>query len=335
MNTPVLLLLCSLVLFSADASFARKVTVSAYTEDGERSRRDLLRTAFREAVLGEALDILPAEPAEDRLALLADYFSDKSDAYVLSYSELGRSTAVSSGNGTGLMETEGDRYLFDVDVNRAALKSELQALGIFYTLESSYFYDLRLGENASAGWSDIGAMQRLSGLRVKSGSTPVLSLEKGQDGLWVGALKGSGREWRGMDKDLRALWVELWREFFARPEVETGLFESVEVSISGWFTPDGVRAFDDVLLSWDKAVESAVLISMGMTPTGISARWSVKSIDRMAFMDRLEAYLPSRGLSYGLDGAQADTAQEESGATFQDVPDSGLSFEEEAKEGLN
>lgn len=332
MNTRFFSCVFLLVLCVVDIAGAREVSVLRQNESGPLSRSEMLQTAFRKAVLDEALDILPAVPAQDRVALLADYLAPRSDQYVLSYAELADETSTLPGNAT----VAADVARYNVDVNRDALKSELQSIGIFYTVGSSFFYDLRLGENASAGWTDIGAMQRLSGLRVKSGTMPVLFLEQSEDGLWVGTLEGTSREWRGVDKDLRALWVELWRGFFARPEIEKGLFESVEIEISGWFTPDGVRAFDEVLNSWDKAVENAVLTFMGMTPTGISARWTVKSIDRVTLMDRLDAYLPPRGLRFGFgEEAVTEETQTEDGATFQEMPDTEYGFGEGEREGSN
>ncbi|MDY7001422.1 MAG: hypothetical protein SVS15_06535 [Thermodesulfobacteriota bacterium] len=266
-----------------------------------QNRDQALTHGFETAVAMEALHVLPGPvlPPE-RQQLLREFLIPHAKEYVLSYSEFN-------------FASEGDsRSLgLDVKVNRKALKTTLQKTGVFYTTKNPVYFELRFLEEPAPdapekeGIPDtreiLWRLQQLSGVQVLEGSEVSLSLKSNPEGLWAGRLAAGDSVWTSQSRDLEQLWFDLWGGYFSRPGAGAGLILKAALTISGWSAVDGVQAFDSVLASWEKEVESAVLTDVSMLPAGISAHWEVKTLDKGAFVGRLMDYLPGRGLSYVLE----------------------------------
>jgi hypothetical protein len=253
------------------------------------SHSDVVQAGFVKAVNQEALAILPGEITPARTKLLANYLAPRAGGYILSYSEIGVDPAPTR------------TLVLDVTVNRPALKQSLKRLGVFYTVDRPQPFDLRLSGGAQAFWEDIGRLTMLSGLEVEDGADPKLSLSLGEDETLTGTLTSGERTWTAQSTEMEPLWVDLWSKWFTRPEAEEGVFRESRLVVTGWFSPDGVRAFDKLLATWEQEVESTELADVQMLPDGITARWKVRTLDRALLEDRLSEYLPGRGLSYVLE----------------------------------
>jgi len=318
---------------------ARMVEVRWFPEDEQaevRTRDDARAVGFKLAVHQEALDLLPGALSEARSNLLYTYLAPKAFEYVLSYSEAaaksGAAPAPAAVPATGdapAAEGAGTPSLtpgaaaapaaaprvlrMEVAVNRTALKTVLKRAGVYFTVSASQPYDLSLLGAAAGAWDEIGKLQTLSGLAVRSGVEPLLEInavmtepsEKEQkDGLkqaalmWSGKLTAEGRTWSAENRSLDEVWFSLWGGFFTRPGAEAGTVERLPLAVSGWYAPDGVQAFDKELAAWDDVVESAQLREVFMLPDGIAAVWSVRTLDRARLRQKLEQSLPGRGLAW-------------------------------------
>lgn len=285
-NTIFILLFFSLSVLAARASEVRVDWPDAENATEVVSRSEALDIGFNKAVYGAALELLPGSLNENRSQYLYSYLAPRAGEYVLSYSEV------------GVVRDPSRTLVLDVSVNRQALKETLKRLGVYYTINAFQPFDLRLSGGAQAYWEDIGRMTTLSGLTIEDGSEPRLHLELGEDGLLIGTLTAGDKEWMASSKDVEKLWIELWGSWFTRPEVDAGVFQESILVVSGWYSPEGVRAFNKLLGSWEQELESAVLTEAEMLPDGIKARWRVRYMDRRGLEERLSAYLADRGLAF-------------------------------------
>ncbi|MBU1001489.1 MAG: hypothetical protein KKE73_03090 [Proteobacteria bacterium] len=317
---------------------ARMVEVGWSPNDAQseiRTRDDARTVGFKRAVYAEALGLLSGALDESRGTLLYQHLAPKAAEFVLSYSEVvqtapAQATLVPGTSSPGdtvdsvppltLKPAQGtargvstNMLRMEVAVNRTELKAELKRLGVYFTVSAPQPYDLSLLGSAAGAWDEIGRLQTLTGVSVRRGTEPLLELnstlvapseQELKDGLkqaapmWTGSLKAEGRSWTASHRSLDALWSELWAGFFTRPGAEVGTVERVPLTVSGWYAPDGVQAFDKELAAWDEVVESAQLREILMLPDGIAAVWSVRTLDRAALRRKLDQNLPGRGLSW-------------------------------------
>ena len=331
---------CLLLALAAASATAREVEVPWSPDaqaDMPHTRGQAREAAFRRAVFGEALDILPGALTLPRQDLLRLYLLPQAADYVLSYSEEAaqqpaapqpapesdpaaqNATAARPGQYQTLMPqpepgTPQERLLrLDVTVNRAALKKVLKGMGVYYTTSGTRSFDLALSGDASGAWEELGRLQALSGLTVSRGAEPQLELstewvtpepdkkdKKEPEPVltWTGRLSMEGDVWTASDVDLSKVWFTLWGRFFSRPGAEAGVVEQVPLAVTGWYAADGVRAFDKELASWDGLVEGETLLRVVMLPDGIGGVWTVRTLDRDALAESLRAVLPGRGLSW-------------------------------------
>ncbi|WP_126376734.1 hypothetical protein [Desulfovibrio ferrophilus] len=307
-----------------------------------RTRDAARTVGFKRAVYDEALDLLPGSLNEHRNGLLYQYLAPKAAGFVLSYSEVVQagipqeslapsvdtpegaqsvapgSLTLAPGQGEALSVIAAPNTLrMEVTVNRTGLKAELKRAGVYFTVSSPQPYDLSLLGSAAGAWDEIGRLQALSGVTVRRGTEPLLEVDTTlvepteqeiKDGLaeaapmWSGSLTAQGRTWKASNRSLEEVWFELWGGFFTRPGAEAGTVERVPLSVSGWYAPDGVQAFDKELAAWDEVVESAQLREVLMLPDGIAAVWSVRTLDRASLRLKLDQNLPDRGLSWDFSG---------------------------------
>ena len=290
----VIIAACGLLTaWSAAPAHARLVQV--VTVDTESvpprplTKNEVQQKGFQQAVLLEALAMLPSQPDEARRILLKDHLDGEAREYVSSFSEAGAAGA--------------DAALLDVTVNRGLLKKHLQELGVYYTVAAPRQYNLVLTGATPDAWDVLGRLQALSGLQVEAGAMPSLALEHvstAQGPMWQGVLHTDKADYPGQDKSLDVLWFALWKNYFSRPEIGDVAAQSVLLEVEGWYAPDGVDAFDRLLRGWDEAVFEAVLEGVTMRSSGIRAVWRVKIRSKEGLEQRLQEFLPSRNLTYAV-----------------------------------
>lgn len=253
-------------------------------------RAQAMAEGFAQAVLDQAVTMLPAGLDESRTEALRQYFVGHSKPYIQGYKIIS-----SQDMEAGLI------LRLDVRVNRKVLRGGLIKLGLFQTTEqplaASVVWPEDLDEDASAL---VGSLVTMSGLALEEGAVPSFTLELGPKNSYKGHLILEDSEWKATNKDMSALWVELWARYFTKVEDSLEKEKPLELSISGWFAPDAALEFDRVLRGWESVVQEARLVEMDMQPTGVGAIWEIRTLGEERLKNMLQAYLPERGLSFVL-----------------------------------
>lgn len=287
----VLLVCIAAVMILATAVCAGEVRVFKPKEE-ELSQMELRKQAmaegFAQAVLEDALVMLPGLLDEVRSELLKQYLVDNAKPYVLGYNILS-----SQDMEAGLI------IRMNVKVNKRALRDGLKKMGLFNTVVTP--------QVASVVWPDtldeeaLGQLQglvTLTGIQIEENVAPSFALEAGPESTYKARLVVDDRDWVSMNKDMTKVWFELWAKYFMRSEMTVSTTSTQQLAITGWFSPDGVLEFDRVLRSWDSAVQDVQLVEMDMQPAGVGASWDVRILDASRLNVMLQSYLPQRGLSY-------------------------------------
>jgi len=286
----------------ASARVAEVVWTPGAEGDGPHTREQAREAAFRNAVQAEALDLLPGALSVSRQELLRLYLLPQAAGYVQSYTEAGVPQA---GLDAALAVPEGAAVLrLDVTVNRQALRRALQRMGVYYTVRGPRDYDLAL---TGGGLDEIARLQELSGLTLRRGAQPLLTLSTdGPSAGWSGRLEQGAQAWVATGADLATVWFELWGQYFSGPGADAGVVDQVPLTVRGWSSTDGVKAFDAELGSWDGLVESRALTRVLLLPEGVAGVWTVRTLSPDALARKLEQTLPGRGLTWdGLPGRTA------------------------------
>jgi hypothetical protein len=282
-------------------ALARTVQVSPLDEtspSGLADKQELLQRGFRQAVFQEALDILPAPLDEERRQLLLEHLKPLADRFVRSYSERGLGAAPTT------PDQEPRPVAVEVDVNASLLERHLRRTGIYYTASGLQPFNFVPGDLPPGAWNELGRLQTLTGLHVRAVEMPRLVLEHGEN-VWTGLLETEEHVYQAEHPELEQVWFQLWGDFFSRPELEQAGAHAVDLRVSGWYTPDGVYAFDRLLREWKTDLQGLELRSLRMDTSGIVARWRVRLRDEQDLQTRLETYLPSRGLTWELSPAES------------------------------
>ncbi|MFW5487051.1 MAG: hypothetical protein ACNI3A_01265 [Desulfovibrio sp.] len=301
---PVLLL--GLTFFFCTGSrpvLAAQVTVFLPYEKGASSVKqegELKDLGFVEAVYTEALGLLPGQLGELRGRYLKEFLAPRAGHFVLSYSQ-----------GAVVKKEEGAQATMDVRVNRGALKSLLQRLGLFNTLQAGMPFTLSFKGPMPEDIGQLNHLQVLSGVVPDTTSQPDLEVStRLADGktIWRARLVSGEDFWEAAGPNLDDVWYRVWSGFFSRKATTLESRAELPLTVSGWFFPEGASAFDQVLASWDPLVSHRTLQNVNLNGVGVSARWSVAFSDRNELEARLAEYTHSRGLSFIL-GSTNNTAQ--------------------------
>lgn len=286
-----------LALLLAGVARAAEVRVFLPREQGMSAtelRAKTLALGFQEGVYQTALKLLPQALPEERAALLREVLDPAAERYVLGYKEL----AVTP-------DKDGLHLVVDVNVDRRGLRTVLQQMGLFHTLgapvEANVVTEPTLTD---ADLQTLAKLETLTGIRPSAAPYPELRIGREADGHVRGVLHAASGNWSALDTDVRTVWMNLWERYFAGVAASGSDSRTEVLSVRGWFAPDGATEFDSELRGWDALLRDVRLIDMNLATEGVSARWALGVTDRAALIARLNAYLPSRGLSYRLSGGQ-------------------------------
>jgi len=300
MRKYIFLLTVTSCLLVAWAALAGQVQVFEPMAEGmsQRGLRDTARAqGFAQAVLEEANTMLGNKLPETRSALLKEYLLGHAEPYIQGYK------VVSSQD-----YPEGLSLTMDVRVDRRTLRDSLGSMGLFATLGQPQAATVVWpGDLSDEELQALHHLINLTGIAPTEGGSPVFTLERGADkGTWKCHLSYDGREWLAVNTDMAAAWFTLWPRFFDQATVQAAQTGGETLTVSGWFSPDGVLEFDRVLHGWDGAVQNARLVTMDMQPSGAGATWAVSVVNRDRLEMLLNAFLPQRGLSFHLADATRD-----------------------------
>lgn len=288
----------SLSVTSAFARVAQGVWLTNIPEDVEyevpplTSLAQARAAAFGQAVTDEAVDILAGKIDAGRLSLLHEFLTPRADSFIVSYSEL------------GIEDVAGGKQLtVDVAVNRDLLKRQVKRLGIWYTLEHSFEYNPVYGTMLPETWENLGRLHVLYGLTPNSEAPVSLQMSYAEE-IWSLVLqRQDGADIVAQGATLDDAWHSVWGRYFSGTTAGDTTGETVLLQVAGWFTPDGVEAFDRMLQEWTKVLDTASLTRVEMKPVGIGAHWHIVVTDKAALETRLREYLAGRGLTFALAAA--------------------------------
>ncbi|MGE4422708.1 MAG: hypothetical protein AB7D39_10455 [Pseudodesulfovibrio sp.] len=300
MRKYIFLLTVACCLLAAWPALAGQVQVFEPMAEGmsQRDLRDKARAqGFAQAVLDEAKAMLSDKLPEARVALFKEYLLGHAEPFIQGYK------VVSSQD-----FPEGLSLTMDVRVDRRTLRDSLGGMGFFATLSQP--------QPATVVWpgdltdEELQALHHLinlTGIAPAEGASPVFTLERGGDkGTWKCRLSYDGQEWLAVNADMAKAWFTLWPRFFDRPAAQSAQTGGETLTVSGWFSPDGVLEFDRVLHGWDGAVQNAQLVTMDMQPSGAGATWTLSVVNRARLEMLLNSFLPQRGLSFHLAAENRD-----------------------------
>lgn len=249
-----------------------------------------LRAGHSLAVIQESQSIVPGELSEERKKFLGEHLELRINDLVLGYRIFSR-------------EETNDRLQMDLEVNvdTWALRSILQRTGVYYTSATPWKYDLST-RGSSPG--DFGMLQRLhtiTGVEVDADAPTSVSLTRRQDGSWSGTIEYKEVKHDVAGGNLYRVWFDLWAFFFTRPEVISEMTVDFILKTTGWATTDAIMHFDNILFSWDQKVEKGSIIYIHTDVPSFRAGWSITTLNADLLQQRLEEYLPSRGVYHTID----------------------------------
>ncbi|WP_319466647.1 hypothetical protein [uncultured Pseudodesulfovibrio sp.] len=288
----IFVLLISLCAMASLAS-AREVRVFKPMEEDMspmQLRNEAMAEGFALAAIEEARLMLAGDLDEVRADLLKKYFMVHGKPYIQGYR-----IVASEAMDAGLI------LRLDVRINRKALREGLKRMGIAATVVQPQAATVTWPEDLpEEAVTELQGLVTLTGLQPEEGVQPAFTLEYGPEKAYKGRLVLDDREWMSINKDMTALWFELWARFFNRNEAAESRSGMMRLAVSGWFSPDAALEFDRVLRGWERAVQEARLVEVDMQPTGVGATWEVRLLDAARLDTLLKSFLPQRGLSYQL-----------------------------------
>ncbi len=255
------------------------------------NRDEARRAAFGEAVFDEAKDMLRDALSEERGVFLRAFLAPKASRFIVSYTEQGVENL-----GDGTM-----RLLVDAQVNRAALRTELRKLG-FFGETATVAYNPQYGSVQPGTWELLGRLHVLYGLSPSSDAP--LTLRLSQEGkIWTVSLQdGTASLPSGMtplfarSESLETAWYDVWGAYFDSRAAKMVQAGGAMLQVDGWYTPDGVEAFDTMLQGWTDLLDEVALEQVVFAPTSVSGQWRVTVLDVEALRARLAEYVGQRGL---------------------------------------
>lgn len=273
---------------------AGQVEVFQPKEEGmsAMSLRALARDeGFAKAVLEDARIMLSGRLSDERAEQLRLYLVNHSKPYIQGYKILSSQEF-----------EDGLSLKLDVRTNLKSLREGLKKMGMFATLDQSIPAAVTWPEDVTEEeLLQVQGLMVLTAVEQTPGVFPEVIISHGDEkGTYKGRMVLENEEWISVSKDLGAAWTNLWKRYFARNQAAAPKSDGQSLTISGWFSPDGVLEFDRVLKGWETAVQDVRLMEMDMQPTGVGAVWQVRVLDPNRLEMQLRSFLPQRGLSFNL-----------------------------------
>lgn len=285
------------VLLCPGVSFADVVSIVQEKKQGISAmalRQKATDLAFAQAVTDAAIKMLPTELSVERAALLHEFYLGRAGNFVQGYRTI-RSEVTEHGLSLTM----------DVTINRQAVRESLQKIGLYYTLEKPIPATFRQqGALDEVSLAELQSLMHLTGIVRGLDVLPEFILQRENKKLWRGTLIVSGRQWVAVKKEIADVWYELWASYFTSHGQQNSATAATCLRINGWFTPDGVYDFDQILQGWDSAVQDVHLVEMEMLDSGVTAAWRMRVLNQPMLQSKLDNFLLDRGLSYGFDGQE-------------------------------
>ncbi|UZP68145.1 hypothetical protein N1030_03985 [Desulfovibrio mangrovi] len=257
-----------------------------------RSKEQAKQGAFADAVLAESLEILRGAISDERKVYLQEYLKPKASHFIMSYTELGVESM-----------PQGQKLTVDVHVNRDSLRQELKRLGLFASAVAPLAYSPQYSSVQPDMWETLGKLHVLYGLTPSSDAPLELRLDHAGK-VWTVSLVD--RSVAGAEplfataQTLEDAWGKVWGSHFGGMNEDKAVTSAVLLTVDGWFTPDGVEAFDAMLQEWSDVLDTVSLQDVSMESAGITGNWAVNIINADVLRERLQDYTSKRRLSFAL-----------------------------------
>ncbi|MFO7728122.1 MAG: hypothetical protein R6X11_07310 [Desulfonatronovibrio sp.] len=255
-----------------------------------RAREKILEKGFRKAVSLEIDQIIHAGISSKRKSALMDMLEERIQGLVQGYRQVSWD------------QTEDEITLqMEVNIDSESLRDMLQKAGVYYTIDSSWPYDLKTRGASPEDFHQLQKLQLVTGVVVDGSADTSLSLYKSADGQWDGNVDHEDIKFSVSADDLDEVWLKLWGQFFSRSEIRSSMLKNIMLETSGWVTTDSIMNFDRILNSWDKEVESAKIVSVLLDVNSLKAQWEIRSFSPEPLTKRLESYFPAREIEFSID----------------------------------
>ncbi len=294
-----------LIMASSLPAFAVNVQIFKPLEEGVSSkdmRAEAVSQAFAQALMSESARMIPGSLSAERSNALKDMFTKHYEEFITGYRDMDVK-----------FQEDGVAVRIDVNANRSELRAALKRMGFFSDIKTSVKADIsvsngkfKLSETDQAQFdADLQQLMVLYGVQKvvsTESSIPKLGLTQVSKNRWNGDLISAHGKWNASGRTVETVWNSLWAKYYNSENVQSTMNPKVVLVVNGWFNPDGVQEFDRMLKSWDSAVQEVKLLDVEMKPTAVSASWSLEVSDQWVLKSYLNDYLPSRGLSFNIDG---------------------------------
>lgn len=303
--------LAAVLLGTVAPAYAAKVQIFKPVDpEKEVSSRVLqdqaVKQAFAQALFSESVRMIPGTLPSERGEALKWVFEKTYENYITGYKDM-----------NVRQEQAGVSVSIDVNINRKFLRESLRKMGMFSAESGMVESQINIsnGKYELSSWqqnNQDGEVQNLMTLYnvekvVAAGNgTVVFNVNHVSKKRWSGDLKIGADKWYASGSDLESVWHQLWEKYYGAKSVDVLSNPKALLVVRGWFNPDGVREFGSKLKSWDSAVQEVVLQDVEMRPTAVSASWSLEVSDQWVLRSYLNDYLPPRGLSFELEGLEAE-----------------------------
>ena len=249
-----------------------------------------LSEGFSLAVIQESQRIVSGELSEERKKMLGEHLEWRISDLVLGYRIFSRE------------ESDGRLQMdLEVNVDTGALRNILQRTGVYYTSARPWKYDLNTRGSSPGDFGMLERLQTITGVEVDADAPTSVFLIRRQDGSWSGTIEYKKISHEVSGGDLYRVWFDLWAFFFTRPEVLSEMTMDFLLKTTGWATSDAIMHFDGILRSWEQKVEKGSILYIDTDVPSFRAGWSLTTLNPDLLQQRLEEYLPSRGVYHTLD----------------------------------
>ncbi|CCO24814.1 hypothetical protein [Maridesulfovibrio hydrothermalis] len=279
--------------------------VDAEKEEPSRVLRNkAVSEAFAQALLAEAVRMIPGTLSSERAEALKWILGKNYEEYISGYKDMDIK-----------QEDAGVTVRIDVNVNRKALRTALKKMGMFsaggagvqahVAVSNEKFV---LGKEAQEKQNEqIATLIALYGIQQKNdakgnGTVVSFSVRHSSKKRWNGELASDLGKWFASGTSLEKVWRNLWERYYGVQDAQALMNPKAVLVVTGWFNPEGVREFGRKLKSWDSAVQEVQLLDVEMKPTAVSASWSLEVSDEWVLKSYLNDYLPPRGLTFNIEG---------------------------------
>jgi len=286
-------LLIILLALSSQAFAWQQVQVEVVLEDdksGQEMQQKALRQGFSRAVLQEVSSILPGELDEKRQEALGSHLDWRVNDLILGYRIFSRE------------ETDDSLVMtLKVNVDASTLRNTLKRLGTYYTSTDYWEYDLSTHGVNPEDFHILQHLQLITGVKMNIQAPTSVVLRRISPDEWSGTIEHEGISYRVSGGDLSRVWFDLWAYFFVTSKISSSLTSELVLNTSGWATTDEVMQFNNILLSWDKDVESVKILYVYKDVPSIKVAWGLTTFNQQSLELRLESHLAAKRIYYTLD----------------------------------